>query len=206
MSLTASAFSAGFIAQASLIMAIGAQNSFILRQGLQQRHVGPLVAFCIVSDILLAGAGVMGLTSALSLYPSAMRGMEYVAIIFLFGYAALSFRRACAATSSIASAGARGSSLSACMALMAGFTWLNPHVWLDTVLLLGTVAQTQPAAGKLPFLAGASISSTLWFITLGYGARLMQSIFSNPAAWRILDALTGTMMTLLAISLILGKI
>lgn len=205
MSVSVVAFNTGFIAQASLIMVIGAQNSFVLRQGLQQRHVGAIVSFCIVSDILLAAVGVMGLSSVLSLYPAALASMEYLAIAFLLGYAALSFYRAATATGSALTQTGAAASLPASLALMAGFTWLNPHVWLDTVLLLGTVAQTQADADKIVFLAGASVASAMWFIALGYGARLMQALFRSPKAWRVLDGLTGTMMAALAFALILQQ-
>ncbi len=203
MPLLATAFSTGFIAQASLIMVIGAQNSFVLRQGILQNHVGPIVCFCIVSDILLAALGVIGLASVLSLYPAAVTGMEYVAIAFLVAYAGLSFHRAIKAEAPATASSKTSAGLTTSLALMAGFTWLNPHVWLDSFLLLGTVAQTQPLDGKLPFLAGASLASTMWFVILGYGARLMQPLFAEPLAWRVLDSLTGMMMAGLALALVL---
>ena len=203
MSLIATAFSTGFIAQASLILVIGAQNSFVLRQGLMQRHVGAIVCFCIVSDILLASLGVLGLASVLSVYPAAVVGMEYVAIAFLVGYAGLSFHRAIVAETPAVGALKTNTGLSTALALVAGFTWLNPHVWLDSVVLLGTVAQTQSLEGKMPFLAGASLASAMWFVILGYGARLMQPLFTTPRAWRVLDTLTGLMMAGLALALIL---
>jgi L-lysine exporter family protein LysE/ArgO len=204
MSVSVIAFNTGFIAQASLIMVIGAQNSFVFRQGLQQQHVGAIVSFCIISDIMLAAFGVMGLTSILSLYPAAIVGMEYIAITFLLGYAALSFYRAIKSTAAPLTSTGTASSLSASLALMAGFTWLNPHVWLDTVLLLGTVAQSQAEADKIVFLAGVSLASAMWFMLLGYGAKLMQPLFRSPTAWRTLDGLTGTMMLALAAALILN--
>lgn len=192
--MTSTTFIAGFIAQASLILVIGAQNSFVLRQGLLRSHIGAVVAFCIISDILLATLGVMGLTSVVTLYPALVQVMEYAAVAFLLIYAGFSFWRAYQGPQRQDTAGASNISLYTALGLMAGFTWANPHVWLDTVLLLGTVAQTQPAGTKLPFLIGASIASTIWFLALGYGARILQPLFMNPVAWRVLDLVTGVMM------------
>jgi L-lysine exporter family protein LysE/ArgO len=196
--MTTTPFIAGAITQASLITVIGAQNNFVLRQGLQQQHVKAVVIFCIVSDIILTAIGVMGLGSVLTLYPTTIKGMEYIAGGFLLLYAGFSFYRAYKSTPDLSIKGHNNVTLKTVLLMIAGFTWLNPHVWLDTVLLLGTVGQAQPAGSQWAFLIGASMASIVWFTTIGYGARILRPLFITPIAWRLLDIATGLMMCCLA--------
>jgi L-lysine exporter family protein LysE/ArgO len=193
----------GFTAQASLILVLGAQNCFVLRQGLLRSHVGAVVTFCMISDIILAALGVMGLASIAHIYPSLLHVIEIGAVIFLLLYAGFSFRRAYVGPKIINQEQAPQSSLLTTLGIMAAFTWANPHVWVDTVLLLGTVANAQPKGAEVPFLIGASVASAMWFVALGYGARILQPVFMWPTAWRVLDVITGVMMVGLAFALLL---
>jgi L-lysine exporter family protein LysE/ArgO len=184
----------------SLIMAIGAQNAFVLRQGLRGAHVGGVVAICIASDAVLIAAGVAGIGTLVTTTPGVLEVVRLGGAVFLLGYAALALRRAVRPRALVAEEGARaarGAVLTTCVAL----TWLNPHVYLDTVLLLGSIAGTH-AGGRWWFAAGAVAGSTLWFTGLGYGARVLRPVFGRPAAWRVLDVLIATTMTVIAISLL----
>lgn len=193
----------GFFLGGSLIVAIGAQNAFILRQGLLNRHVFILCLICSLSDAVLIAAGVAGLGTLVAQSPWLVRIVTVGGAIFLFAYAALAFRRAIrpdvlrAAKSGEADLGA---AIAACLA----FTFLNPHVYLDTVLLVGSVSATYPASERLAFGIGAVAASFVWFYGLGYGARLLQPFFARPSAWRILDCAIGLVMALIAISLLRG--
>jgi L-lysine exporter family protein LysE/ArgO len=193
----------GFFLGGSLIVAIGAQNAFILRQGLLNRHVFILCLICSLSDAVLIAAGVAGLGTLVAQSPWLVRIVTVGGAIFLFAYAALAFRRAIrpdvlkAAKSGEADLGA---AIAACLA----FTFLNPHVYLDTVLLVGSVSATYPASERLAFGIGAVAASFVWFYGLGYGARLLQPFFARPSAWRLLDCAIGLVMALIAISLLRG--
>jgi L-lysine exporter family protein LysE/ArgO len=185
----------------SLIVAIGAQNAYVLRQGLRREHVGGVVALCIASDAVLIAAGVAGVGSLVSRVPALLDAVRMLGAFFLLGYAALAARRALRPGVLVASddsvARPRAQVLTTGLAL----TWLNPHVYLDTVLLLGTVAATH-GSGRWAFGAGAITGSVLWFSALGHGARLLRPLFARPVAWRALDALVATTMGVIAISLV----
>jgi len=185
----------------SLIVAIGAQNAFVLRQGLLREHVGGVVAICVASDAVLIAAGVAGLGTLVVGAPDVLEVVRVGGAIFLLGYAALALRRAASRPSGleavVSAAPNRAAVLMTCLAL----TWLNPHVYLDTVLLLGSIAGTHQN-GRWWFALGAIVGSTLWFTVLGYGARLLRPVFARPTAWRVLDALIATTMTAIAISLL----
>jgi L-lysine exporter family protein LysE/ArgO len=184
----------------SLIVAIGAQNAFVLRQGLRREHVGGVVAICVASDAVLIAVGVAGLGSLVVSRPALLESVRVGGALFLLAYAALTLRRAFrpAALEAGGDGGAnRAAVLMTCLAL----TWLNPHVFLDTVLLLGSIAGTQQD-GRWWFAVGAIVGSTLWFSALGYGARLLRPVFSHVTAWRVLDVLIATTMTVIAISLL----
>ncbi|MBO6719263.1 MAG: amino acid transporter [Rhizobiaceae bacterium] len=193
----------GFFLGGSLIVAIGAQNAFILRQGLLNRHVFILCLICSLSDAVLIAAGVAGLGTLVAQSPWLVRIVTVGGAIFLFAYAALAFRRAIrpdvlkAAKSGEADLGA---AIAACLA----FTFLNPHVYLDTVLLVGSVSATYEGAERLAFGIGAVTASFVWFFGLGYGARLLQPLFARPSAWRVLDVAIGIVMAAIAISLLLS--
>ena len=173
-----SAAVSGFLLGASLIVAIGAQNAFILRQGLLRQHVFVLCLICALSDALLIAAGVAGLGTLVSASPQLIRG-DVAGAMFLFGYALLAFRRALSPAALLPPARRRrlGAAIAACLA----FTFLNPHVYLDTVLLLGGLSAGFAGAARLAYGAGAALASFVWFFALGYGARLLQPLFAEPA-------------------------
>jgi len=182
----------------SLIVAIGAQNAFVLRQGIRREHVPAIVAICAVSDAVLIAAGIGGVGTVLRHFPSAVTAIAWAGGAFLIGYGALAARRALRpATALTADGGAAvGMSLRGAVLTCLAMTWLNPHVYLDTLLLLGSVANGY-GGGRWPFGVGAATGSVVWFSGLGFGARLLRRPFSRPAAWRILDAcIAATMVTL----------
>lgn len=191
----------GFAISAALIIAIGAQNAFVLRQGLRREHVGPVVALCASADAILIAAGVAGLGALIGAAPLLTSALTIGGAMFLtwYGLTALA-RSARPAALAVETAGAM--SLSTALASAAGFTLLNPHVYLDTVLLVGAVGASHPKADQPIFVAGAALASASWFLALGYGARVLAPVFARPAAWRVLDLLIGTMMLALAAGLV----
>lgn len=195
------AFLGGFALSAALIVAIGAQNAFVLRQGLRREHVGPVVAFCAVADVTLMAAGVAGLGAVLEGVPGLVPALALGGAAFLGWYGLGALRRAWRSSVGLAADG-RGEPLTLRQALLrtAGFTLLNPHVYLDTVLLVGAVGAAQPG-GQGAFVGGAGLASALWFAALGYGARLLAPVFARPAAWRVLDGVVGVTMLGLAAGL-----
>ena len=197
-------FVSGFALSASLIVAIGAQNLFVLRQGLKKEHVGPVVLFCGFSDAVLIIAGVSGMGALLGTFPQVAKGFTLVGAAFLFWYGVRALRQAMRAESMTVAHGA-SVSLPKALASVAAFTWLNPHVYLDTVLLMGTASTAQPIPLRPFFAAGAASASFLWFGALGYGARLLQPLFATPKSWKILDIVIGCVMLFLA-SLLLRKV
>jgi L-lysine exporter family protein LysE/ArgO len=178
------AFVAGFLLGGSLIIAIGAQNAFVLRQGLLRQHVLPLVLFCAISDALLIFAGVGGAAVLMKQVPGFFLVAGLGATLFLIWYGFVALRRARRPEAMIMQ-GESALSLTAALAQAAAFTWLNPHVYLDTVVLVGSLSATY----QYPwwFGAGAATASFVWFFGLGYGARLLAPMFAKPLAWRILD-------------------
>jgi len=195
-------FATGFGLSASLIMAIGAQNLFVLRQGLRRLHVGPVVLFCIASDVLLVWLGVAGLRAAIGTVAWLERALTLGGGAFLVWYGAAALMRA-ARPQAIAPGPQTGATpLRQTLRQTASFTFLNPHVYVDTVLLMGSVGGAQPAPGRVAFVAGAGIFSAVWFLSLGYGARLMGPLFRNAVAWRVLDAVMGGVLLVLALSLV----
>lgn len=195
----------GFALSAALIIAIGAQNAFVLRQALRREHVGPVVLFCALADLLLIAAGVAGLGALLQRLPGLALLLTAGGAVFLGLQGLAALRRATRpAAALLAQAGGPGLSLAGALAAAAGFTLLNPHVYLDTVLLVGAVGAAQPEGCALPFVAGAGLASASWFAALGYGGRLLAPLFARPAAWRVLDLLIGATMLLLAGGLVVG--
>lgn len=187
----------------SLIVAIGAQNAFVLRQGVRGQHVFPVIAVCAVSDIVLIAVGVAGFGTVVESFPAVVTVARYAGAAFLLGYALLAARRALGSSTLIAEAGASvalGASVLTCLAL----TWLNPHVYLDTVVLLGSFASTYATPDRWFLAAGAMVASVVWFLTLGYGARRLRPLFARPGAWRVLDSLIAVVMLALALGLLLG--
>jgi L-lysine exporter family protein LysE/ArgO len=196
-----SAFTTGFLLSATLIIAIGAQNSFVLRQGLRREHVAVIVAFCALADLALISAGVAGLARVLGLAPTLTLALTIAGALFLLWYGVRALRRAFRPAALQAAADAR-MSLRTAVAQAAAFTFLNPHVYLDTVLLMGSIGARQPADSRFWFVGGAALASGAWFTTLGFGARLLAPAFSRPRAWQILDTLIGVTMWVLAGSLV----
>ncbi|WP_370585564.1 LysE/ArgO family amino acid transporter [Nocardia sp. XZ_19_231] len=188
----------------SLIVAIGAQNAFVLRQGVRGQHVLPVIAVCAVSDIVLIGAGVAGFGTVVESFPAVLTVARYAGAAFLVGYALLAVRRALGSSTLIAEAAgasvAVGASVLTCLAL----TWLNPHVYLDTLVLLGSFASTYATPDRWFLAAGAMLASVVWFAALGYGARRLGPLFARPIAWRVLDSLIALVMLALAIGLLLA--
>lgn len=195
------AFAKGFGLSAALIMAIGAQNMFVLRQGLRREHVGAIVLFCAAADALLITAGVAGLGAILAIVPGLTIVLTLGGAAFLGGYGLSALRRAMR-SGAMTVAQEPSLPLRRAMASAAGFTLLNPHVYLDTVLLMGAVGSSLPPGLRPVFVAGAALASFAWFAALGYGARLLTPVFARPLAWKILDALVGLIMLALAGSLV----
>jgi L-lysine exporter family protein LysE/ArgO len=192
----------------SLIVAIGAQNAFVLRQGLLGEHVAAVVGVCVASDVALIVAGVAGAGAVLAAAPWAVTVVRAGGALFLLGYGVLAARRALlpAAETSLRpssqpGAGRRGvvPVVATCLAL----TWLNPHVYLDTVVLLGSVGAGR-GGQRWWFAVGAGTASTLWFCLLGGGAAALRPVFARPAAWRVLDALIAVVMATLGVGLLMS--
>lgn len=194
LSLAWPVFVQGLALSLGLIVAIGAQNAFVLRQGLRREHVMLVVAFCALADAVLITAGVLGMAQALGERPGLARVLALAGAAFLAVYGAQALRRARQARQLIAAEGAPRLSLRMALAQAAAFTLLNPHVYLDTVLLVGSIGAQQPLALQGWFVAGASAASVSWFCALGFGARWLAPLFARPRAWQVLDGLIGLTM------------
>ena len=191
----------GFFASLTLIVAIGTQNAFVLRQGIRGEHVAAVVALCTVSDIVLITAGIAGVGALIATHPSALSIAKFGGAAFLIGYGLLAARRAwrpSTLTPSDSDPARLLEVLVTCLAL----TWLNPHVYLDTVVLLGTLANEHSGQRWL-FGVGAVTASVVWFVSLGLGARRLSRFFATPLTWRILDGIIAVTMTGLGVSLAL---
>jgi len=200
MELTA--YLAGLAAGAGLIIATGAQNAFVLRQGLQRQYIGSVVAVCILADASLILLGVAGMGLAVQQHPGLLQWLRFAGAAFLAAYGFLALRRAWQGESGLQPQGngvmSRGRVVLACLA----FTLLNPHVYLDTVVLLGSLSTHYQGNARWMFAAGASTASVVWFLSLGYGARLLLPVFRSPLAWRVFDvAVAAFMLTLAAVLL-----
>lgn len=203
MSASTPAFVQGWLMMAGLIVAIGAQNALVLRQGLARSHVGTVVLFCTLSDWALVAAGVFGLGGLVRQSPLLMDALRYVGAAFLAVCAVRAGLRALRGDAVLQAAGAvqgRGSTLATAAAL----TWLNPHVYLDTVVLLGSVGAQQPVALQPAFAAGAGLASALWFATLGYGAAALAPWLARPGSWRLVDGAVAVVMAWVAVQLLAG--
>lgn len=195
-------FVQGLVLSLGLIMAIGAQNAFVLRQGLRREHVMSVVMFCVLADAALITAGVLGMAQALGESPVLARALALAGAAFLAVYGWQALRRARQPGQLRAAEGGAGLSRGAALAQAAAFTLLNPHVYLDTVLLVGSIGAQQPALLRAWFIAGASSASLLWFALLGIGARWLAPWFARPKAWQYLDGMIGlTMWVLVALLL-----
>ena len=196
------AFAQGWLMTAGLIVAIGAQNALVLRQGLARTHVGPVVALCTASDWLLIVLGVFGLGAAVQSAPVLLQVLRYGGAAFLFLYGLRSARQAWRGVDAGLQTRAGAASLGATVASVLAMTYLNPHVYLDTVLLLGTVGAQQPGDGRFAFAAGAGLASLMWFVTLGYGAAATSRWLQRPAVWRAIDASVAVVMFCVAAQLL----
>lgn len=196
-----SVFATGFAVGFGLIVAIGAQNAFVLRQGLRGEHVLAVCLACAVSDALLIAAGVAGFGHLSRAAPWVEPSMRYAGAAFLFWYGFRSFRAALSGSGALVpSAGIAaplGAALTTCLAL----TWLNPHVYLDTVLLVGSISTQFPGREWL-FGAGAASASFAFFFALGYGATLLRPLFAQPSSWRVLEGMIGATMWIIALALL----
>ena len=198
-----SALLTGFVAGLTLIVAIGAQNAYVLRQGLRREHVGVVVVICAVSDVVLIAAGVAGIGVVVERAPTAIEVVRWLGVAFLTVYGLMSLNRARRAEA-LRAAGNGTTSRAGVIARSAALTWINPHVYLDTVVLLGSLAATHGPEGRWWFGAGAAIGSLLWFTALGYGARRAHRLLASPRAWQVLDVLIGLTMLAIAYSLARG--
>ncbi|MEJ1993472.1 MAG: LysE/ArgO family amino acid transporter [Maritimibacter sp.] len=194
----------GFVTGFSLILAIGAQNAFVLRQGLMRQHVFPLVLFCSLSDAVLISAGVAGFGALTTALPGLPLYMSLAGAAFLTVYG-LTRLHAAWIGGHVLENGGEARRLSKTLAIAAGFTWLNPHVYLDTLGLVGAISTGfSGSAAKTAFAIGAVAASFTFFFALGYGARLLAPVMRSARAWQVLDALIGLTMVALAAKLILG--
>lgn len=193
----------GLAAGLTLIIAIGAQNAFVLRQGLLRQHAGVVVAVCSVSDLVLIVAGVAGIGTVVERAPEAITVVRWLGVAFLTWYGVASLlraRRSDALRAADRGTASRRTALVTALAL----TWLNPHVYLDTVLLLGSLAQQHGESGRWWFAVGAGVASLVWFVGLGYGARRASGLLTSPRAWQVLDVLIGLTMLGIAVKLAAG--
>lgn len=204
MTASLAAAAAGFGTGLTLIVAIGAQNAFVLRQGVRRDSVLAVVGICALSDAALIALGVGGLGAVVVAWPDALTAVGWIGGIFLLCYGALAARRVFrpagdALRTEGEAAGSRKRAVLTCLAL----TWLNPHVYLDTVFLLGSVAADRGAL-RWTFGLGAVLASLCWFAALGFGARLLSRFLARPMAWRVLDGLVAATMITMGGTLIAG--
>lgn len=187
----------------SLIVAIGAQNAYVLRQGLRKEHVFVIVAICALSDAALIAVGVAGLGAIIQQLEWLLLLIEVIGGVFLCTYGVMAAKRAWKPEVLNTDTGGKAVSLKVAAGTALALTYLNPHVYLDTVLLLGSVAGTYEA-NRWWFAAGAILGSVIWFSTLGFGARLLDPVFKKPSAWRVLDAIIAVVMFTLGMSLLVS--
>jgi L-lysine exporter family protein LysE/ArgO len=200
-SLTAAA--AGFGTGLSLIVAIGAQNAFVLRQGIRRHAVLAVVGICALSDALLIALGVGGVGAVVVAWPGALTAVGWIGGAFLLGYGALAARRVFRPGGALHTEGETAGSVRRAVLTCLAMTWLNPHVYLDTVFLLGSVAADRGPL-RWTFGLGAILASLCWFTALGFGARLLGRFLARPAAWRVLDGLVAATMITMGLMLVAG--
>jgi L-lysine exporter family protein LysE/ArgO len=198
------AFVPGFLLGLGLILAIGAQNAFVLRQGLRGEHVFAICLTCALSDAVLISAGVSGFGALTASLPWLEMALRYAGAGFLVVYGLRAFVSALGTGGTLVPSNKAPESLAGALAACLAFTWLNPHVYLDTVLLLGSIS-TQYAGEEAVFAAGAMAASFCFFFSLGYGARLLRPLFARPGAWRVLDAVIGATMCVIALRLVVRQ-
>jgi L-lysine exporter family protein LysE/ArgO len=197
------AFLPGLLAGLSLIIAIGAQNAFVIRQGLTRKHVLLVVAICAASDALLIFLGVGGLGAIVQGLPWLLEIIRWFGVVYLTWFGIKSLRSAMK-TQSLDASGVQSGTAAAVAATVLGFTWLNPHVYLDTVILLGSIGN-QFGEGKWWFAIGASVASILWFSAIGFGAKAASGVMRKPSFWKVLDVVIAIVMFSIAIMLAVYK-
>lgn len=191
----------GLLTGVTLIVAIGAQNAFVLRQGLRRSHIGPVVTVCAVSDFVLIVAGVSGIGVIVQHAGWALQAVRWFGVAFLVWYGLSSAGRARRPAASLTAARDNAGDGPAAVRRAVALTWLNPHVYLDTVVLLGSIANAHGVSGRWWFAVGACLASTMWFTGLGYGARLAAGLLATPRAWQVLDLLIAATMLGIAVKL-----
>ena len=194
----------GLTLSLSLIVAIGAQNTFVLRQGLRREHVAAVVTLCVLLDIALMTLGVGGLAASLGRHPRALDALALAGALLLAGYGAAALCRAWRPQALQTAASDTTQPLARVLTQALAISLLNPHVYLDTVVLVGAVGARQPPGTQSAFLIGAGLASAAWFTALGYGARALAPLFARPAAWRVLDVVIAATMWSLAVGLAAG--
>jgi L-lysine exporter family protein LysE/ArgO len=194
----------GFGTGLALIVAIGSQNAFVLRQGIRGEHVAAVVLVCSVSDAILIAAGIAGVGALLQANPVIVNVVRFAGAAFLVAYGVMAARRALRPGALTASGRQPAVGIGAALSTVLALTWLNPHVYLDTVLLLGSVANQQTQDLRWWFGAGAITASVAWFSALGFGARVLRPFFARPSSWRILDGLVAAVMLTLGLRLAVG--
>ncbi|RKP49704.1 LysE/ArgO family amino acid transporter [Pararobbsia silviterrae] len=205
--MNAIAFSHGAALCASLIVTIGAQNAYVLRQGILRSRVALIIVLCALSDFVLIGAGVGGASVLVARYPAFVHAMLYVGLAYLVWFGLCAWRRALqrghavleGAADGVSADRSRDTRVVPVVLTTLALTWLNPHVHLDTFLLIGTAGAREPEGARVAFALGAMCVSAVWFIGLGYGARLLAPLFRRAAAWRVLDGAIGSMVMLIAV-------
>jgi len=193
----------GWLVSTSLILAIGAQNAFVLRQGIRREHVAAVVAVCALSDALLIAAGVAGFGAASQALPWLGAAMRWGGVAFLLAYGALRFKAALKGGEALAPAEGQGATLGQVLATCLILTWANPHVYLDTVALIGSIS-AQYAPRQTAFGIGAATGSLTFFTALGFGARILAPLFARPQAWVVLEIIVGLTMWTIAAGLAFG--
>lgn len=201
MKMEITAFLKGIGLGGSLIVAIGSQNAYLLRQALKREFVFTCIVICVLCDVVLIGAGVAGMGQLIVEAPGLLFWIKIAGAAFLFWYGLRAARSAIDPSIMNTSDAAPASDRRTVVAAMLAFSLLNPHVYLDTVVLLGSIGGQQPGNGRLYFALGAMLASLLWFSSLGIGARYLTPVFANPKAWQILDGIIAFVMWALAISL-----
>ena len=195
-------FFTGLLLGGSLIVAIGAQNAYVLKQGLLKSHVFLICLICALSDAILIALGTSGVGTIIKNYPDWIKAITWFGAAYLFMFGLMSFRSALNGESlSVASEGTSQNKKSVISTVLA-LTFLNPHVYLDTVLLIGSIASPYTDTGRFYFTLGAISASFIWFFSLGYGARFLLPIFKKPSAWKVLNIIIGLVMWLIAYQLI----
>lgn len=191
----------GLLTGVALIAAVGAQNAYLLRQGLRRQHVGALVAFCALSDIVLIGGAVLGVGAAISAWPPFLDVARWGGGLFVIGYGLHVGWRALRPGAALTAGATPTVSLRRSLTTMAALTWLNPHLYLD-IIVLGSIANSHGSEGRWWYYAGLVSASALWFSVLGFGSRRLAGFFTRPRSWQVLDALIAVVMLAIGIGLI----